>query len=74
MTPCSSPAATRMPGLLIITPPMMDMMPLTMAAEVPMFSLATTSAAVLKASMWAALPTPKMKQSSMSNALLLVGT
>ena len=45
----------------------MNMMPLTMAAEVPICWGCTTSAAVLKASMCVALANPKIKHSAMAS-------
>jgi len=48
--PASRPKPMRTPGRLIMIPPTMNIMPLTMAAEVPMRLGATVSAAVLKAS------------------------
>ena len=49
--PASIPKPMRTPGLLIMIPPTRNMMPLTIAADVPMRLGGTTSAAVLKASM-----------------------
>ena len=49
--PASIPRPMRTPGLLIMIPPTRNMMPLTIAADVPIWLGFTTSAAVLKASM-----------------------
>jgi hypothetical protein len=49
--PASIPKPMRTPGLLIMIPPTRNMMPFTIAAEVPIRLGVTTSAAVLKASM-----------------------
>ena len=46
-----TPKPIRTPGLLIMIPPTMNVMPFTIAADVPIWWGLTTSAAVLKASM-----------------------
>ena len=45
--PASTPKPIRTPGLLIMIPPTMNMMPVTIAADVPIWWGLTTSAAVL---------------------------
>jgi len=56
----------RIPGLLIRIPPPMNVMPFTMAADVPICLGFITSAAVLNASLLQALAKPSVKHRRMA--------
>ena len=71
--PASIPRPMRTPGLLIMIPPTMNMMPFTIAAEVPIWLGCTTSAAVLNASMCAAFPNPNAKHNTIAAIALSSG-